>query len=66
MFYLATFDKKYMMKSRFVYNLRDRRPEFSKMKIFFGTSVSDTLKPVDYDGPNRFSQIDSFLCYFGV
>ena len=46
--------------------IRDRPPEFSKMKIFFGTSVSDTLKPVDYDGPNRFSQIDSFLCYFGV
>ena len=22
-------------------------PEFSKMKIFFGTSVSDTLKSVD-------------------
>ena len=42
--------------------VRDRPPEFSKMKIFFGTSVSDTLKPVDYDGPNRFSQIDRFLC----
>ena len=28
-------------------HLRDRPPEFSKMKIFFGTSVSDTLKSVD-------------------
>ena len=42
--------------------VRDRPPEFSKMKIFFGTSVSDTLKPVDNDGPNRFSKINRFLC----
>ena len=40
-------DQYFKQTQTLIVNLRDRPPEFSKMKIFFGTSVSDTLKSVD-------------------
>ena len=44
-------------------NLRDRPQEFLKMKIFVHPSVQCTLNPIDYDGQNRFTQIDALLFY---
>ena len=34
------------------------------MKICLRPSVNGTLNPVNYDGRNRFCQIDLFLCCF--
>ena len=38
-------------------------PEFLKMIIILTTSVQGILNPLDYDVQNRFSQIDSLLCF---
>ena len=44
--------------------LRDRPPEFFKIKIFLRPSVQGTLNPVDYDGQNHFPKSIIFFVTF--
>ena len=46
--------------------VRDRPPEFLKMKILLRSSVQGTSNSVDNDGRICFFQIDRFLCKFDI